>query len=123
MNKELQLKIAKELWEKSKGSPDIIFFNDSETSTDELHAYEELLKRGVIKRKNHSYFVCSATQFFIDNNGKTESEIENDKEEYRKEESLRIANESNKISKRANYISWFAIVISLLSVYVTIYVK
>lgn len=123
MNKELQLKIAKELWEKSKGSPDVIFFNDSETSIEELHAYEELLKRGVIKRKNHRYSVCSATKFFIDNNGKTESEIENDKEEYRKDESLRIANESNKISKRANYISWFAIVISLLSVYVTIYVK
>lgn len=114
MNTKLQLEIAKEYWENSGGNPDVKYCGESDL--EKRHALEELIKKGVLKRNNGCYSVCSATKTFIDNNGKTESELEKEKEEYRKDESLRIA-------KRSNCISWWAIIISILAIVVSILKK
>lgn len=84
MNEELQLKLAREIWEKTKGSLNAsIYFIKS--SSEEALALEELLRRGVIKRiKGSNYKICPETKKFLGNGGKTERELEQEEEKRRR---------------------------------------
>lgn len=115
MNEELQLKLAREIWEKTKGSLNAsIYFIKS--SSEEALALEELLRHGVIKRSNgYNYKICPETKKFLDNGGKTERELEQEEEKRRKEEELKIAKDANRISIISMIFSGFAIIISILS--------
>ena len=72
MNEELQLKLAREIWEDSKGRLDVIVYFERKLTPEEALALEELLRRGVIKRINvYNYKICPETKKFLDNGGKT----------------------------------------------------
>lgn len=81
-------------------------------TSEEKLAMDELIRKGVLKRKKHYYYVCSETKFFIGNNGKTNFELEKEKDENRKEKELEIAKESNKISKYSIGISIISMIVS-----------
>lgn len=61
MDKESQLNMTKEIWEQAKGNADTGVYLESPTPEEKL-IVEELLKRGVIKRKNSFYYICSETK-------------------------------------------------------------
>ena len=111
---KLQLKLAKESYELSKGNIDVcISFND--TSSEEKIAFEKLFERGILKRNGKGYInihCTSETKFFIDNE-KTYWEIGKERNEKREEEKLDI-------SKKALKISWLAFLASAISVIITI---
>lgn len=108
MNEELQLKLAREIWEDSKGRLDVIVYFERKLTPEEALALEELLRRGVIKRSNgYNYKICPETKKFLDNGGKTERELE--------QEELKIAKDANRISIISMIFSGLAIIISILS--------
>ncbi|MGO2118506.1 MAG: hypothetical protein ACTH29_06180 [Fusobacterium sp.] len=112
MDIELQLQLAREYWKNSKGRPDIFMYPDGKLTPEEKLAIEELLRKGVLKRKKNSYFVCPETKNFIENNGKTSYEIGKEKEEKLRVKELELATESNRIAKRSQWISILSIIIS-----------
>lgn len=121
MDIELQLQLAREYWEDSKGRPDISMRPDRDLTSEEKLAMEELLRKGILKRKKYSYFVCPETKRFIDNGGKTSYELEKEKDENRKEKELEIAKESNKIAKYSIGISIISIILSTsVAIWVTL---
>lgn len=113
-NKELQLELAKHIWELSKGDPNSCLHGFDFSSEEKLQM-EYLLEKGVLKKSNSCYFVCSTTREFIVNNGKTNLELEKEREEQRAEETLKLAKEANKTSKISMWISGIAFIASVLS--------
>ena len=112
MDIELQLELAKKYWVDLKGSPDITVSPDINLTPEKKLAMEELLRKGVLKKKNGSYSICSETKYFIENNGKTNYELEKEKENNLKLNELELAKEANKIAKRSQWISIVSIIIS-----------
>ncbi len=113
MMRKKEFEYVKNLWNESKGNPDI-YFTLLPKDQEEKMILESLSQRGVLKRSKGSYHVCLTTKFFLENNGKTEHELEKEKEIFRQEESLRIA-------KRSNYIAFLALGLSALSAYFTFF--
>ncbi len=115
MDKESQLNMTKEIWEQAKGNADTGVYLESPTPEEKL-IVEELLKRGVIKRKNSFYYICSETKKFMDNNGKTSYEIEKEKSEQREIDLLEATKEANIISKKSNTLAKWALGLSILAI-------
>ena len=112
MDREVQLELAKEYWKHSKGCPDSSMYPDRDLTPEKKLAMEELLRKGVLKRKKNYYSVCPETKNFIENNGKTSYELEKEKDENLKIKELELTKEANKIAKRSQLISILSIIIS-----------
>lgn len=81
MNTELQIQLAQQIWNDVEGNTNIVYlYNSREFSKEQNLAIQDLLKRGVIKRNKHSFYVSSQTKFFLENNGKTKFEIKENEE-------------------------------------------
>lgn len=121
MNTELQIQLAQQIWNDVEGNPNIVYlYNSREFSKEQNMAIQDLLKRGVIKRNKHSFYVSPQTKFFLENNGKTKFEIKENEEKKIKEKELELSKEANSISKRSMFISGLALIISAISIYITL---
>ncbi|WP_426711170.1 hypothetical protein [Cetobacterium sp. SF1] len=124
MNIELQIQLAKQIWDEVEGNPNSMYIYISRNLTKEEHlAIEDLLKKGVIKRNNHFLSINSQTKFFLENNGKTKLEIKDDQERKRKEKEIELSKEANSISKKSMLISGLALIISIISLCITLVKK
>ncbi|MGL4862531.1 MAG: hypothetical protein ACRC3I_00560 [Cetobacterium sp.] len=122
MNKEAQMNLAQRIWDDTKGNPLVsVYYNQAKFTEEENLAFQDLIKKMVIKRSRNSIFVSSQTKFFLENNGKTEREIKEEEDKKMKEKELELAKEANSISKKSMMISGVALFISFISICISIF--
>lgn len=114
------LDIAKYCMENKKSDNTFVMIGDSYKYQ---NLFLELVDKQLLIQKGKNYFlVTSQLQEFINNNGKTSSEIIEEERIEREKKSLKIADEANKIAKKANkksdtsnIIAFLALIIAILA--------
>jgi len=111
-----ELEIAKFLYNAANGNLTFAIIKDNYENKIDFLVFDKLLRNSVFnENENDIYYITSKTKEFIDNGGKTNEEIQFEKEESRKDRKELLDKDTIKIAKKSFWISVCALLVSFLA--------